>query len=430
MGLLESIGFNLNSTYDPKVERQKKAAEIMSGIFQKPKPTQSLIGMDQPLQNQPSEPSVPYGMALPQGNQGPQQSPPLPQAFAPMGPGETPQPGQLPEWAQPKLSEPQMPERLSPLEEMRKKTFEMMRSGNPLVQEQGMALLKQYYQQAQPGKVTHSSAYKMGVDAGLSGQELQDFVLQQANKQTEMFERKGSQPMSVSELGEIVRPDGTFFPYGITPDEARAQGAIKREAKTASDAGRLAMLKTSMRSFPYLDKLFMGLDGEIDEKALDAAYYLDQDPTGTHIFADNILRLTGWTGPDLERAKLALQALNQGFFAITRTETGAAMPAEEVQHTKTRFQPNPMDPKSVKMEKYLAYKYFITNAAQMMDQRIQYNGTKEEITAEVNRFADESFKHTKAQMAERNNDSAATPGVDQSANPIYDDTSNVDFGDD
>ena len=86
------------------------------------------------------------------------------------------------------------------------------------------------------------------------------------------------------------------------------------------------------------------------------------------------------------------------------------MPASEVAHTKTRFQPNPYDPKSVKIEKYKAYKYFITNAAKLMDPRIQYNGTKEELTAEVNRFADEAFAHVQSQEVKRNNESAAARG--------------------
>ncbi len=129
--------------------------------------------------------------------------------------------------------------------------------------------------------------------------------------------------------------------------------ADKRSGETA---GKEAMIDTAQHFMSSIDSILFDPDGGINRSAL------------AEKAAGKVL--PGAMVP--EGSKLA-NSYEIGIQAITRLETGAAMPPQEVENTRKRFEPSVMDSDDVIRQKYLAYRLFLQNAKRYLDPNAAQN---------------------------------------------------------
>lgn len=205
---------------------------------------------------------------------------------------------------------------------------------------------------------------------------------------------QGEKYVSVSDLGKLMDSNGNPLPPGITWDEARSMGAVLRETETADKAGKLTMMQTAQGLFSKIDDLMFDEEGNPDTETIRNAFAISLDPTPGEMLSKVGISLFG----DEQKASDAgnlYQAFEQGFQAMTRTETGAAMPPEEIENTKRRFRPGPLDSDEEVMQKYNAYKFFINNAINLMrpqkGQAKRYGDNVAALSQDINRLADQAL---------------------------------------
>ena len=125
----------------------------------------------------------------------------------------------------------------------------------------------------------------------------------------------------------------------------RIPGKKKEEKReSAETVGKIMMMETAKALIPTIEQLLFNKDGTINRKNL--------------AMSDIPLVPGSSPMPGTKGAQLA-QAMEVGIQAITRIETGAAMPASEVDNTRNRFQPNVWDSDEIVFQKVLSYKFFI-----------------------------------------------------------------------
>lgn len=127
---------------------------------------------------------------------------------------------------------------------------------------------------------------------------------------------------------------------GVTPIPGGPKDSL-----TAESAAKTQMLKTAKSAFPGVKKLVFDKDGSLNRTNLFTA---DQNV------------------PFTEGRKLR-NKMEQGIQAITRSETGAAMPPEEVENTRKRFMPQVGDTKEIAETKLRLYEEFIEGTIKLID---------------------------------------------------------------
>ncbi len=205
---------------------------------------------------------------------------------------------------------------------------------------------------------------------------------------------QGQKYLSVSDLGKLMMPDGSPVPPGTTWDQANKMGVILRDAVSGETAGKLGMLQTSQELFGVIDDLMFDEEGNPNTENIRNAFLIGLDPTPGEGIAKIGLELFGGAEKADEAGRL-YQAFETGFQALTRTETGAAMPPEEVENTKRRFRPGPLDSDAEVMQKYNAYKSFVNNAIRLMrpteGKGKTYGDDTAALSADLNRLADQAL---------------------------------------
>lgn len=173
---------------------------------------------------------------------------------------------------------------------------------------------------------------------------------------------KPEDPISVNDLGKLMLPDGAPVPVGTTPTQAKAMGAVLRDNLSVETGGRLSMLNTALNQLPNVSANIMDEGGKIDQGVI------------KEMFALNFPFVGGFSAPFVsDKAKAAHAALETGMQAITRTETGAAMPESEIDNTRKRFMPSPFESPKTQEQKLLAYIYFLKNATDLLDPQNRAN---------------------------------------------------------
>ncbi len=246
---------------------------------------------------------------------------------------------------------------MNPLQRQRAMAIKMVSSPNKYVQEQGYKMLASY--QAAVTKDNRTASIK-DYEYGQSqdGADPITFDKWKSNQKSKMFEAAGDKPMPYSELSKYMTSDGQNLPYGTTPNQAKEMGVVIRKNQAVGDAGKTAMLSTAESAFPIIDKYMFDEDGEISESVMYGMAAIDSLPLSLGNLGTKFL------APDAQKV---YNAFELGMQAITRTETGAAMPPEEIDNTKARFMPKPTDTDETKRQKLKAYKYFITHASDLID---------------------------------------------------------------
>ena len=208
---------------------------------------------------------------------------------------------------------------------------------------------------------------------------------------------KKSDPLASARTGigdRFQNAEGSDVPvpaYSLQ-SKVREQGLYPRAKISAGDAGRLASLNTSINSFAMIDPFLLPEGGEVNTKVLDGAFYLSLDPTSANYLSTNALKIAGYSPAQITQAKLVSKSFLEGIHAITRTETGAAMPDSDIEAVKKRFFPTPTDSPEVKKQKYLAYKFFITNASDMINPSIRKGDSGAQLSREIQKTTDEIIK--------------------------------------
>lgn len=197
---------------------------------------------------------------------------------------------------------------------------------------------------------------------------------------------KENQFASVSDLDKLMFPEGSKgyelygkqIPYGKSPKELSDLGAVTRDEVAGEQGGKLTMLRTAQQQFPTIRERIMTPEGDFDNTKLWEMVGLD--------FTD---LASFFVSPEAQDAYAAFEIGMQG---ITRVETGAAMPPEEIKNTRRRFMPKPWSSASANKLRWNAYQYFINNAENIIDPiRAGEKLTPEEATRRVNKAIDETF---------------------------------------
>jgi len=161
----------------------------------------------------------------------------------------------------------------------------------------------------------------------------------------------GTAPYNVPSNYMLVDPHD--YTKGITPIPGGPKDPAS-ESLTPEQAAKTAMLETARTFTPVITNLiFSGgdaLTGEINRGVLFEKAMSNVVP--------------GALVPEGSRVGNAMEF---GIQAITRGETGAAMPPEEVNNTRKRFEPSFTDSDQVIRQKITAYKLFMNNMSRYLD---------------------------------------------------------------
>lgn len=183
--------------------------------------------------------------------------------------------------------------------------------------------------------------------SGLPDEEKQNLVatLLASNNSTKFHEfiasvaKKG--PLVQVNTGDMKAPNGYLWndpgnpQAGVSPIPGGPATTV-----TPEQAAKTQSMEVALAQLPRVKELVYTKDGKVDR---------------TNIF--NAEFQTPWSeGRDLWTAQ------EYGIQAITRGETGAAMPPEELENTRKRFAPKPLDSDELIAAKLRMYEEFVTGA--------------------------------------------------------------------
>ena len=198
--------------------------------------------------------------------------------------------------------------------------------------------------------------------------------------------RQAVMPMGKDQRDAFGIPDTDKRQWVVGKDNVPKPLDVKK-ITSGETIGKWAMLNTALQGMDEAESFMFNKDlaGNIDYtnpnmKNIRDAFITEKDPTSAVGKLSKLI--TSKEGQQLA----SLQ--EKGFQAITRIETGAAMPPEEIENTKSRFQPGPLDSHEEILEKWRAYKFFISSAVHMIDPNIS---DPARATAAINSAVDYAF---------------------------------------
>jgi hypothetical protein len=153
---------------------------------------------------------------------------------------------------------------------------------------------------------------------------------------------------------QLAAGPGFKIPSGYMPDPNNPEGAIvqipghKSARYTPEQAAKIQMMRGAQAQLPAMRELLFDPDGSIDK---------------TNVITSRLMK--GGV-PYTEGQELATM-FEAGIQAITRGETGAAMPPEEVENTRQRFQPKGTDSDETAKIKFQMFQDFINGSLKLLD---------------------------------------------------------------
>lgn len=160
-------------------------------------------------------------------------------------------------------------------------------------------------------------------------------------------------PLSVTDIQKLRDQQGNMPPIGTTPAEARGKYSVV-DPRTPEQAGKEQMLETARAQLPIVENLLFDKDGNVQR---------------ANVFNARV----GVPGTEGQTLGTALEA---GIQAITRSETGAAMPPQEVENARKRFQPGPLDTDKTIRLKWKMYQDFLNGSLKLINPRGGFDGKK------------------------------------------------------
>lgn len=168
------------------------------------------------------------------------------------------------------------------------------------------------------------------------------------------YQRAGRPQRFMDPSGQMIEYPGadlTGFavPSGLSKKDREILG---KKPKAAESAGKLAMMDTARQGATIIEPILFKGDA-INTDAIKGAWAIS-----------NFEPSAALASPEAQQLANAYEI---GIQAITRVETGAAMPAAEVRNTRRRFLPKPWDSDSVVRQKWTAYNLFLDNASEYLE---------------------------------------------------------------
>lgn len=209
------------------------------------------------------------------------------------------------------------------------------------------------------------------------------------------YESSQDKPYGPNDISKYMTPDGRSVSYG-TPAMVRSGQLVLRNTMNKGDAGGFSQVEAAVNALPALRaNLFMD-DGSINEEAVGDMWVknlVSTMPAFVSTAAQPILnKYMSPAGQQLA------SSYEQGIQAITRAETGAAMPDTEIGNTRGRFLPEPNEDTAVSAWKYNAYETLLKNAKSYMSPilrgRDKSTITEAERIKMVNQAIDRAFADT------------------------------------
>lgn len=182
------------------------------------------------------------------------------------------------------------------------------------------------------------------------------------NKNTKQVEQipMGDQGYTKYKTVQGTGPGGNPIMELVNPGALSGQGGritVGQKALPAETAAKKSMVDTAIGQLQVAQPILFQGDSidtaKINEEAIRGMWAIDK-------FGPAAAMVSPAAGE-------LYQAFEIGTQAITRTETGAAMPPEEVQNTKKRFMPKPWDSDAVVRQKWRAYTLFLSNIDKYLD---------------------------------------------------------------
>lgn len=157
---------------------------------------------------------------------------------------------------------------------------------------------------------------------------------------------------------DIDTPQGTrTIVFDRSGKKIADLGKPKKEL-SPEQAAKVQQFKTARAQLPEIENLLF-----------------KEDQSGKRVIDDqNVINMTIKT-PFTKGRKLAA-LYETGIQAITRGETGAAMPPEEVENTRIRFQPSPLDDEETKILKFDMFKEFLDGTLKLLSPDGKFLDTK------------------------------------------------------
>ena len=286
---------------------------------------------------------------------------------------------------------------LNPIQQlMLNREYQMMKSGNPQLQ---AAMLKDQnilMSNLLPENKVSNSA-QIAQDLGLTpGSDAYKNFIREHSMKSGITIDQGNKYISPTDASKMGIPDGKggYNPLtpGMTWADAQASGAEYRDSLPADSAGKAAMLATAKEQFPVIEQLMFNEDGTYNPKIGGGATALSFSE-GIPFFKGAVMSFAETTGKytpeEIQAANRLANAYEMGIQAITRTETGAAMPQEELANTRARFQPSYYDDDATARQKWMAYQRFIELAAKKLAPTIN---SPETLVYEVDKLVNEAFR--------------------------------------
>lgn len=131
----------------------------------------------------------------------------------------------------------------------------------------------------------------------------------------------------------------------------------KTDASTLNDAGKTQLLRVAQATIPELKSIYFKDDDSVNW--LNIVNSINIGVPGV-----SSLQIQGFPK---SRGRTAASLMDQGIQAITRIETGAAMREEELEHTRRRFLPSPLDSEELVRMKLLLYEAFLQGTVNLLN---------------------------------------------------------------
>lgn len=161
------------------------------------------------------------------------------------------------------------------------------------------------------------------------------------------------------------------------------------DKQTVESASKTAAIELSRKQIPEIEKLLFNEDGSINRKNLRNSSIS--------------LPFTNTKGIPFTKGSELATRMEVGIQAITRAETGAAMPPEEVENTRKRFQPGALDSDNQVKIKLEMFKDFLNGSLKLIRPDGKFN---------AERFEDEFLSRQQAREK-----AAATPPAPSKPQP-------------
>lgn len=160
-------------------------------------------------------------------------------------------------------------------------------------------------------------------------------------------------------------------PSDLSAGLIRVPGGPAEEV-SSQDAGRIQMIRTAQKD---IGASRGDVEGLLFNKNPDGTPNYSS-PNRTNIAAANATGIPFLESVPFSKGRDMRTAIEQGIQAITRIETGAAMPQSEIENTMTRYMPRSGDSDKTILQKWNRFKDFIGNANKLMDPSQRFEGDR------------------------------------------------------